>query len=352
MYPVNDVDEIIETEVCNRLIRLSCAKMVSSKTERGGAKLHRNLLILHLLRKARDEQKRFPMFSNEVEWAKESTAPESPKMLEESNLTSSLDAYSSSQYLDVSGDNSAHMMNETKGEGSTHLLDLSRSHEPMPIDIGDDFDVKQEQSEFEYSPFRLSPLHYAFSAPELYGVNEVTATQQHMYGESASLSDVYFSEQMISSQPLINELPDEMEAEEFPKERLISDSDYSSVSTDAVVPPYTETSSNDEFSPYASDEDYDDEEGSGSNSFPPKNYSHRRRKRKTSALRVTAPCNAKKCCVEERQLTGLISVFNSGLSVVADQLLAHPASSAVSPLQQSQKQINPFMHITCNSVIC
>lgn len=59
MAPVSsDVDEIIETEVCNRLIRLSCAKMVNSKSERGGAKLHRNLLILHLLRKARDEQKR------------------------------------------------------------------------------------------------------------------------------------------------------------------------------------------------------------------------------------------------------------------------------------------------------
>ncbi|VDK20522.1 unnamed protein product, partial [Anisakis simplex] len=50
-------DEIIENEVCNRLIRLSCDKMVNSKHERGGAKLHRNLLILHLLRRARDEQK-------------------------------------------------------------------------------------------------------------------------------------------------------------------------------------------------------------------------------------------------------------------------------------------------------
>jgi hypothetical protein len=38
------------------LIRLSFAKIVSSKHERGGAKLHRNLLILHLLQKARIEQ--------------------------------------------------------------------------------------------------------------------------------------------------------------------------------------------------------------------------------------------------------------------------------------------------------
>lgn len=58
----SDVDEIIENEVCNRLIRLSCAKMVNSKHERGGAKLHRNLLILHLLRRARNEQKRSLIF--------------------------------------------------------------------------------------------------------------------------------------------------------------------------------------------------------------------------------------------------------------------------------------------------
>lgn len=58
MHSPADVDELIETEVCNRLIRLSCAKMVNSKNERGGAKLHRSLLILHLLRRARSEQNR------------------------------------------------------------------------------------------------------------------------------------------------------------------------------------------------------------------------------------------------------------------------------------------------------
>lgn len=62
MQSNNEVDDLIENEVCNRLIRLSCAKMVNSRSERGGAKLHKNLLILHLLRKARDEQKRFTSF--------------------------------------------------------------------------------------------------------------------------------------------------------------------------------------------------------------------------------------------------------------------------------------------------
>ncbi len=49
-------DDNVESEVCQKLIRLSFAKIVSSKHERGGAKLHRNLLILHLLQKARIEQ--------------------------------------------------------------------------------------------------------------------------------------------------------------------------------------------------------------------------------------------------------------------------------------------------------
>lgn len=37
-------------EICQRFVRLSCQKMVSS---RGCANLRRNLLILHLLQKAR-----------------------------------------------------------------------------------------------------------------------------------------------------------------------------------------------------------------------------------------------------------------------------------------------------------
>ncbi|KAF8382258.1 hypothetical protein PRIPAC_71400 [Pristionchus pacificus] len=36
------------------LIRVSCAKMVVAKQEKGGGRLHKNLLVLHLLKKARD----------------------------------------------------------------------------------------------------------------------------------------------------------------------------------------------------------------------------------------------------------------------------------------------------------
>lgn len=47
-----------EDEMCHKLIQMSFAKIVNSKHERGGAKLHKNLLILHLLQKARTEHRR------------------------------------------------------------------------------------------------------------------------------------------------------------------------------------------------------------------------------------------------------------------------------------------------------
>lgn len=46
-----------ETEICEKLIQLSFVKIVSSKSERGGARLRKNLLILRLLQKARLEQR-------------------------------------------------------------------------------------------------------------------------------------------------------------------------------------------------------------------------------------------------------------------------------------------------------
>src|SRR4051812_9333562 len=45
--------EELENEICKALIHLSCEKMMSSRSARGGARLHRNLLILHLVRRSR-----------------------------------------------------------------------------------------------------------------------------------------------------------------------------------------------------------------------------------------------------------------------------------------------------------
>jgi hypothetical protein len=59
-----DDDELmereIEAQICQRFIRLSCEKIVKARQERGGSKLHRNLLVVQLLRKARTDTKRLP----------------------------------------------------------------------------------------------------------------------------------------------------------------------------------------------------------------------------------------------------------------------------------------------------
>uniref|UniRef100_A0A0R3RKT0 SERTA domain-containing protein n=1 Tax=Elaeophora elaphi TaxID=1147741 RepID=A0A0R3RKT0_9BILA len=354
MAPVNDVDEIIETEVCNRLIRLSCAKMVNSKSERGGAKLHRNLLILHLLRRARDEQKRFPMFANDSEWVEEPRFAESSMMMLHANPVPTLDTYSPSQYIDVD-DEEDEMDDVDYGnadEDATHLLDLSKNHEPMHLSSSCDGLVKHEPIEFGYSTLRLAPLQYTFAGPDMYGMDETTA-QQHMYSDSTSLPDLYFSEDMISSQSAIQHAKEREGMEAFATDKLKRDSGFDclTISADTVVPPVSESGSDDEeVCSCISDDETEEDRDSVNGSFPSTTSHHR--KRKTSALHLPSSCNVKKCCVEERQLTGLISVFNSGLSVVADQLLARPTASSVSSLQQTPKQINSFIHITCNPLIC
>jgi len=50
---------------CQHLIQLSFAKIISSKNVKGGASLHKSLMVLHVLQKAREEQKcRSPCSSN------------------------------------------------------------------------------------------------------------------------------------------------------------------------------------------------------------------------------------------------------------------------------------------------
>ncbi|MCP9262938.1 hypothetical protein DINM_006305 [Dirofilaria immitis] len=319
MPPINNVDEIIETEVCNRLIRLSCAKMVNSKSERGGAKLHRNLLILHLLRRARDEQKegfRFPMFANDSECVERPELPENSVMMFHANPMPALNTFSTSHYIGV--DDEADEMDDIEyGNADEHATQL---HEPMHLNGNSGSLVKQEQIEFGYSTFRFAPLQYTFTGPEIY-VSQLSSKRE------------------------------KEEMEEFATHKSKRDSDFHclTVSADIVNVPVSESVSNDEeVCSYAENEDEDRDCENGSLSSSTLHH----RKRKTSALRLPSSCSIKKCCVEERQLTGLISVFNSGLSVVADQFLARPAVSGVSSLQQTPKQINSFIHITCNPLIC
>lgn len=209
--------------------------------------------------------------------------------------------------------------------------------------------VKQEQFEFGYPTLRLTPLQYTFSSPEIYDMDE-TATQQHIYSDPSSLPDLYFSEEIISSRSVSQHAKEEEEEFETDKSKRESgfDCDCLTVSDDTVVPPVSCVSDDEVCS---CTNDTEENRNSGNGSLSPSTPLHHR-KRKTSALRLPSSCDVKKYCVEERQLTGLISVFNSGLSVVADQFLARPTASSVSSLQQTPKQINSFIHITCNPLIC
>lgn len=91
--------------------------------------------------------------------------------------------------------------------------------------------------------------------------------------------------------------------------------------------------------------DVDEEDGNY------ESVSSRQRKRKTSMSQSCSSTTPKKCCVEERQFTGLMSVFNSGISVMADQLL--PRATAGPLLQPPSDQLVPsLVRIACNPLIC
>ncbi|KJH48981.1 hypothetical protein DICVIV_04880 [Dictyocaulus viviparus] len=50
------MDHPITSAQCVQFIRLSCTKIIAAKSQKGGAKLHKNLLIIHMVRRAKDYQ--------------------------------------------------------------------------------------------------------------------------------------------------------------------------------------------------------------------------------------------------------------------------------------------------------
>lgn len=49
----------LDAEILQRFVRLSCDKMLASRQARGGARLYKNLLILQLLRRVRNDTKMY-----------------------------------------------------------------------------------------------------------------------------------------------------------------------------------------------------------------------------------------------------------------------------------------------------
>ncbi|VDN32595.1 unnamed protein product [Gongylonema pulchrum] len=221
--------------------------------------------------------------------------------------------------------------------------------------------MNQERTEFDYSSLRLAPLQYTFEGPEMYAMEEPAAARQNSYAELTPLPDLFFPERTNSSQAVEEEKAKQNCGGSVVSHELNCDSRYNcccqTKQGDATAVPSESASSDDEEASSSCSSDEEDYGGySGSEDISEKRLhslasSHRRRrKRKTSAQRLPSPCGAKKCCLGERQLTGFISVFNSGLSVVADQLLTRPSPSPVPTLQPAPK--HPFMHIACNPLIC
>ncbi|KHN75996.1 hypothetical protein Tcan_18182 [Toxocara canis] len=325
MNSTSDVDEMIENEVCSRLIRLSCAKMVNSKHERGGAKLHRNLLILHLLRRARNEQKR-----------------SAPSSLDSSDNCPELSAaqavVESSERADDSDDDEVDVEQCDKSTG--HLLDLSCSSRSYIAGIGDPVELTvRDDDEVDYSALRLEPLQLPF------GTDVIEAEELTELSKPSLLVVPELSPDLCGHLPLI--APDQHQAQ----------LQHSAVGMASVVSAGTEMNEHPPVCFLTSEEEHDPSSSSGSEEEEDENMGEqspsqrRRRKRKTSTPRTPAPSTAKKCCMEERQLTGLISVFNSGLSVVADQLMARSQPNTL--LQPASDQLVPsLMRIACNPLIC
>ena len=295
MHSSTDVDELIETEVCNRLISLSCAKMVNSKNERGGAKLRRNLLILHLLRRARSEQNRPPVVVPDVmSLPPQETCPQTPSVAFSPPILHCPDG--SGMYCQTGGQ----VLYET-GMGSYYDYVNSES---MKNDCNCDPVVDMLANSSNNSAV-MSDEYF-----QLQFKNEEMQLEVKLGGERPENSGF----------PMMVSAPMPLECSMYGNEQC----DYSA----------------EQSSSYDNDED---DEG-----FDP--CTSRQRKRKTSMSQSCTSTTAKKCCVEERQFTGLMSVFNSGLSVVADHLI--PRTPAGTLLPPPSDQLVPLVRIPCNPLIC
>lgn len=194
-----------------------------------------------------------------------------------------------------------------------------------------------EHADIDYSSLRLAPLQYPYSCSEMYEArrNQVCmkpAAQYECHRSQAVSSLTVASPSSLHIIPTIDSAagPCGIYASSVGSDGISFEDEKASLSDTDV------------------DEDSDNSDGM---SMDDTSLLIRRRKRKTSSQRIQPPCSAKKSCVEERQLNGLISVFNSGLTVVADHL-ACPASTSVT-LQDTTRPIgSSFMHIACNPLIC
>lgn len=339
-----DVDELIETEVCNRLISLSCAKMVNSKNERGGAKLRRNLLILHLLRRARSEQHRPPAVGNGYinlsppeECVEGATVVFNGPVVQCQDSCSGVYAHTGEQLIYGSGAGMPYydyMNNGGMKNGNVYC-------DPVVDTLSGDGGASPG---LILSDNMTQHLQYENNRLQV----------QVKYGNAGSAND----SGLVDGDDSNTEIP-----LRFPLSVPVSCSVYDSEPCTyqqqqhhlpSCISPDAEADDDEEASSYESDTSSSDggEADVDSETCDSDSLRHqRKRKTSMSSLQTCPSSTPKKCCVEERQFTGLMSVFNSELSVVADQLL--PAT-APEPLLQtpSDQLVPPLVRIPCNPLIC
>ncbi|VDN58847.1 unnamed protein product [Dracunculus medinensis] len=310
----DDIDGPLET---NRLIQVSCEKIVNSRNERGGAKLHRNLMIVHLIRKARSHTMRSAVGYPYPSCAEANSfvygSPSSDIYQNSSDCQSNPSCYSgqlrnASEHL-YNAYNSSHYGHSEFSMELSDEMDYAIPLEPIKLRfVGNE--VPMESGEL----LELKQSEVPKNGSLLYGEQQTEISSVQMsslphFGDELQQSTSYLSENIEE----VRELP----AAEDDNGCFVDDGD---------------------------DEETEEcqlSETSG------------RRKRKTSmtCLAASDSSSAKKCCVEEHQLTGLISVFNSGLTVVADQIL--PRTPAANLLPPASDQIVPsLMHLACSPLIC
>ncbi|KFD53091.1 hypothetical protein D918_06251 [Trichuris suis] len=145
-----------QDEMCEKLIELSFAKIVSSKNERGGACLRKNLLIFQLLQKARSEQQRMRQWNSQ-----KISHPVGPCLVEEDD--SAVGMQERYAVLDI----------------SESVLDWNHRSDYLPMEHGlysDEDSMESSQLDFDTSCYDVDQCQETDYSP-----NEVTmsaATQR------------------------------------------------------------------------------------------------------------------------------------------------------------------------------
>lgn len=328
--------------MCQKLIQMSFAKIVNSKHERGGAKLHKNLLILRVLQKARTEHRRssdsptemdFTSFSSEQDCQENHQEEAEDQSVDDDQLGSETDRRGFPENNDCFSDS----VTEPNSLRPPLLRFVSVDESEESVIVEESSENYESESDVGH-PFLgdlpdLVPLvESEFVIPQPHEV-EVGSTQETTY----SYSDT------CEVQPLTQLNPPPSGVSEPAAEQIVAPGPVSKFAITSISSKKAKKSnstdsgcSSGSSSPSSSEEDEETEESGDSDDSLTSSDSRqstpdgrravspsgRRRKRKHRSPSVSENGERnKKSCVEvdNAQLSGLISDFrNAGFTTPAD----------------------------------